>query len=108
MKQTTSGFNRVAAAALMLALPTAYFITINILKGFGINGPYDAAEPLLERAGIKESLGLEYKPADTFWSCTGYCPYYFPGIKIPASFYQTKFSVLFECTKKSNYSVLQK
>ena len=41
----------------MLALPTAYFITINILKGFGINGPYNAAEPLLERAGIKESMG---------------------------------------------------
>jgi hypothetical protein len=57
MKYTTSRFNWVAAAALLLALPTAYFIAINILKGFGVDGPYYAADPLLKRAGIKESLG---------------------------------------------------
>ena len=58
MKQTTSRLNWVAAAALMMALPTAYFIAISILKeGFGVNGPYDYANPLLEWAGIKESLG---------------------------------------------------
>jgi len=58
MKQIASRFNWVAVAALMLALPSAYFIAINILKeGFGVDGPYDAADPLLQRAGIKESLG---------------------------------------------------
>ena len=45
-------------AALLLSLPTAYFIIINILKEwFGVNGPYDTADPLLERMGIRESLG---------------------------------------------------
>ncbi len=58
MKQTTSRFNWVAVAALLLAFPSAYFIAINILKeGFGVDGPYDAADPLLERVGIKESMG---------------------------------------------------
>jgi hypothetical protein len=45
-------------AALLLALPTAYFISINILKEvFGMNGPYDAIDPLLQSMGIRESLG---------------------------------------------------
>ncbi len=45
-------------AALMLALPTACFIGINILKEvFGINGPYDAIDPWLQTMGIRQSLG---------------------------------------------------
>ncbi len=44
--------------ALLLALPAAYFILINILKEvFGVTGLYDATEPLLQRLGIRESLG---------------------------------------------------
>ncbi len=57
MKQITSRFNWVAAAALILALPATYFIAMNILKEFGVNGPYNIATPFLERAGIKESMG---------------------------------------------------
>lgn len=42
----------------LLAFPTAYFIFIVLLK-YGIRLPYlfDSAQPLLERWGIKESLG---------------------------------------------------
>ena len=48
----------VTWAALLLALPTAYFFLINILKEeFGISGPYDAIDPLLQSMGIRESLG---------------------------------------------------
>jgi hypothetical protein len=44
--------------ALLLSLPTAYFFLIAVLKyGFGIDGPFDAITPFLERAGIKETLG---------------------------------------------------
>ena len=44
--------------ALLLALPTAYFFLINILKDqFGVSGPYDAIDPMLQRMGIRESLG---------------------------------------------------
>ena len=45
-------------AALLLSLPTAYFFLINVLKdAFGVSGPYDAVDPLLQKMGIRESLG---------------------------------------------------
>ncbi len=53
--------NRKWAIALgtLLAFPTAYFIFISLLKyGLGSSFLYDSAQPLLERFGIKESLGF--------------------------------------------------
>jgi len=50
--------NSIAIASLLLALPTAYFITISVLKYLaGIDGPFDTMAPVLERWGIKEALG---------------------------------------------------
>jgi hypothetical protein len=50
--------NWLAAAGLLLVLPTTYFICISVLKyGLNINEPFDSSAPLLERWGIKESLG---------------------------------------------------
>lgn len=44
--------------ALLLVLPTVYFIIINILKfEIGVAGPYDAVAPFLESAELKESFG---------------------------------------------------
>ena len=43
----------------LLALPTAYFIFISVLKhALGLPFLFDSTQPLLERLGIKESLGL--------------------------------------------------
>ena len=57
MKQMTKQ-NGITIISLLLALPTAYFIAIAILKyELGIDGPFDAIAPLLERWGIKEALG---------------------------------------------------
>lgn len=44
-------------AALLLLLPSAWFIGINILDELGISGPYYASEPILENWGIGKSLG---------------------------------------------------
>lgn len=45
-------------AGLLLALPTAYFFTVSILKyQLGVSGPFDASYPLLQRMGIQEPLG---------------------------------------------------
>lgn len=52
--------NRKWAASMgaLLALPTAFFIFINLLKyGLGSSYLFDFTKPLLERWGIKESLG---------------------------------------------------
>lgn len=57
MKQITKQ-NVIAIISLLLALPTAYFITIAVLKfELGVDGPFDAIAPLLESWGIKETLG---------------------------------------------------
>ena len=50
--------NWLTAAGLLLALPAAYLICISVLKyRLSINEPFDSSAPLLERWGIKESLG---------------------------------------------------
>ena len=58
METTTSRHNWLNFVALLLSLPTAYFILISVLKyGLGIDGPFDSITPALESWGIKESLG---------------------------------------------------
>lgn len=50
--------NWLTWASLLLALPSAYFIAISLLKYvFNVDGPFDNATPFLERMGIKENLG---------------------------------------------------
>jgi hypothetical protein len=46
-------------ASLMLAIPTAYFLGISVLKfEMGIDAPYDVIAPFLGRTGIAETVGL--------------------------------------------------
>ena len=59
MEKTNSRYTWLNAFSLLLVLPTVYFISISVLKyGFGLDGPFDSAEPLLLQLGIDESLGL--------------------------------------------------
>ena len=58
METTTRSFRWLNTLALLLVLPTAYFILISVLKyDLGIEGPFDSIYPWLEQMGIKESLG---------------------------------------------------
>jgi hypothetical protein len=58
MKTTSFKSDGLTVLALLLALPTAWFILIAVLKyGLGIDGPFDSLPPTLESWGIKESLG---------------------------------------------------
>jgi hypothetical protein len=48
----------LAWISLLLALPTAYFLVISVLKyELGFDEPFDASIPFLEKIGIKETLG---------------------------------------------------
>lgn len=50
--------NIIAIISLLLALPTAYFICISVLKfELGVDAPFDSIAPFLEKMGIKETLG---------------------------------------------------
>lgn len=57
MKTITFKSNWLTAAALLLTLPTAYFILIGLLSEFGIHGPLEATKPIAEKWGIKEPPG---------------------------------------------------
>lgn len=58
METTYRRYAWLNVISLLLALPTSYFILISILKyTLNVPGPYDNAIPLLERMGIKESIG---------------------------------------------------
>lgn len=50
--------NAVTAISLLLALPTAFFICISFLKyEMGVDAPFDSVAPLLERTGIRDTIG---------------------------------------------------
>ena len=58
MKTINFKNNWLTTTGLLLALPAAYFILVAILKYWlKINEPFDTIQPVLERWGIKESLG---------------------------------------------------
>jgi uncharacterized integral membrane protein len=58
MEKTANRFGWLNAVSVLLVLPATYFVLISILKyGLGIDGPFDAAQPMLESLGIQDSLG---------------------------------------------------
>lgn len=57
MRIMTFKNNGLTAAALLLTLPTAYFILIGVLSELGINGPLEATQPIAEKWGIKDPPG---------------------------------------------------
>jgi len=58
MKTIIKKSNKLSVLALFLALPTAYFVCISILKyELGVQAPFDSVAPYLERMEIKEAPG---------------------------------------------------
>jgi hypothetical protein len=51
--------NASAVVGLLLAIPTTYFILINILNEAGVTASYNAAQPLLEKLGSNNPLGWD-------------------------------------------------
>jgi len=49
--------NALSIIAALLAFPTVYFITANLLNGVGIAGPYNLIASFVERNGGREPLG---------------------------------------------------
>jgi hypothetical protein len=57
MKSATIKNKMLTVLALLLVIPAAYFILVNVLNELGIAGPYNAVAPLVERMGGREPLG---------------------------------------------------
>jgi len=93
--------NWLTAAALLLAFPTAYFITISVLKYvFNIDGPFDSATPFLERMGIKENLGWNINLLILVGPLVAFVMTIFQVLKINWQFSKEQFEFHFAFRKK--------
>ena len=87
--------------SLLLALPTAYFITISLLKYvFNVDGPFDNATPFLERMGIKENLGWNINLLILFGPLIAFVLTIFQVLKINWRFTKEQFEFHFTIGKK--------
>ena len=101
MKTTTFKNNGLTAASLLLALPTAYFILISVLKyALNIDGPFDSAQPALERWGIKETLGWNINLLILFGPMLAFLLTIFQVLKIEWHFTKEEFLLHFTLQKK--------
>ena len=86
---------------LLLAMPTAYFITISVLKyGLNIDSPFDNATPFLERMGIKENIGWNINLLILFGPLIAFLLTIFQVLKISWKFTKEKFEFNFTILKK--------
>ena len=87
--------------SLLLALPTAYFFTISVLKYvLNIDGPFDQATPFLEKAGIKENIGLNINLLILFGPLIAFLITIFQVLKINWKFSKEQFEFHFTIRKK--------
>lgn len=101
MKTTTFKNDGVTVAALLLALPTAYFILISVLKYvLNINGPFDSAQPTLERLGIRENIGWNINLLILFGPVLAFLLTLFQVLKIEWKFTEEEFLLNFTVHKR--------
>ena len=100
MKTTTFKNNWLTAAGLLLALPTAWFIFINILNEIGISGLYNASQPVLENLGIKESIGWNINLLILFGPVLAFLLTLFQVLKIEWKFTEEEFLLNFTVHKR--------
>ncbi len=101
MKQLTKQ-NGIAIISLLLALPTAYFIVISVLKyELGVDAPFDAIAPLIERWGIRETLGWNVNLLILFGPLLAFFFTIFQLVAVRMQFTQNLF--LFQITVKKRW-----
>jgi len=94
--------NGITILSLLLALPTAYFICISILKyELGIDAPFDSVAPLLEQMGIKETVGWNINLLILFGPIVAFLLTVFQVLKIDWQF--TKEQFIFHFTVKKRW-----
>jgi hypothetical protein len=93
--------NRIAIASLLLALPAAYFFLSSFLKyELGVHEPFDAVAPLLERTGIKETLGWNINLLILSGPAAAFALSIFQVLKIKFQFTQNHFLFQFILKKR--------
>src|SRR5688572_1441259 len=101
MKQITKQ-NGITLISLLLALPTAYFFVIAVSKyELSVDGPFDAIAPLLERWGLKETLGWNINLLILFGPLSAFFLTIFQLLGIRMQFTQNHF--LFQITVRKRW-----
>jgi len=101
MKQIISKSILVTTLGLILAIPTAYFIFISVLKNqFGINDPFDILQPSLERMGIKNAIGWNINLLILFGPVLAFLLTVFQVLRIKWEFTQQEFNFHLTVQKK--------
>ncbi len=101
METTTHRRTWLNMLSLLLALPTAYFITISLLKYvFNVDGPFDNATPFLERMGIKENIGWNINLLILFGPLIAFLITIFQVLKINWQFSKEQFEFHFTIRKQ--------
>jgi hypothetical protein len=87
--------------AHLLAFPTAYFISISVLKyGLDINGSFDVIAPFLERVGIKDTIGWNINLLILLGPVVAFMLAIFQVLKIEWQFNKEQFLFQFTIRKK--------
>jgi hypothetical protein len=86
--------------SLLLVLPAAWFICINILNEAGINGLYNASQPVLESMGVKENFGWNINLLIVFGPLIAFLITIFQTLKINWQFSKEEFEFHFTLRKK--------
>ena len=100
MKQITKQ-KWVTWIALLLSLPTTCFFLISVLKyGFGIDGPFDAITPFLEKSAIRETPGWNINLLILFGPVIASLLTIFQVLKLKWAFNQEDFQFQFAIKKR--------
>ena len=100
MKTTTFKNDWITTAALLLSIPTAYFILVNILNERGISGPFESIQPFLERTGISDGFGFNINLLIVFGPVLALLLTIFQVLKIEWRFTSDEFLLNFAVQKR--------
>jgi hypothetical protein len=100
MKQITRS-TWITMAALLFALPTAYFISIAVLKyEMNVDGPFDSIAPLLESWGLMDQIGWNINLLILFGPVVGLLLAVFQVLSIHWQIASTEFRIAITIHKK--------
>ena len=86
--------------SLLLALPTAWFVFINLLNETGSSFLYNASQPVLERMGVQENFGWNINLLIIFGPLIALLLTVFQTLKIKGQFSKEQFEFHFTIRKK--------
>ena len=100
METITSRRNWLSYVALLMVLPSVWFMGINILNETGISGLYNATQPVLERMGIYDNLGWNINLLIVFGPLIAFLLTIIQVLKINWQFSKEQFEFHFSIRKK--------